>query len=46
MTTFYIPTPTQYINLTTTSLTIKKQQIKVYEPKVIVNGLLIARFGL
>ncbi len=28
MTTFYIPNPTQYLNLTTTLLTINKQQIK------------------
>ncbi len=27
MTLFYIPSPTQYLNLTTTSLTINKQQI-------------------
>ncbi len=28
MTIFYIPNPTQYLNLTTTLLTINKQQIK------------------
>ncbi len=28
MTIFYIPNPTRYLNLTTTSLTINKQQIK------------------
>ncbi len=28
MTIFYIPTPTQYLNLTTTLLTINKQQIR------------------
>ncbi len=28
MTLFYIPNPTQYLNLTTTLLTINKQQIK------------------
>ncbi len=39
MTIFYIPNPTQYINLTTTLLTIKKQQI--IEAKVI-NGLSMA----
>ncbi len=27
MTLFYIPNPTQYLNLTTTTLTINKQQI-------------------
>ncbi len=27
MTLFYIPNPTQYLNLTTTLLTINKQQI-------------------
>ncbi len=27
MTIFYIPNPTQYLNLTTTLLTINKQQI-------------------
>ncbi len=28
MTLFYIPNPTQYLNLTTTTLTINKQQIR------------------
>ncbi len=28
MTIFYIPNPTQYLNLTTTLLTFNKQQIK------------------
>ncbi len=28
MTLFYIPNPTQYLNLTTTLLTINKQQIR------------------
>ncbi len=28
MTLFYIPNPTQYLNLTTTSLPINKQQIR------------------
>ncbi len=28
MTIFYIPNPAQYLNLTTTLLTINKQQIK------------------
>ncbi len=28
MTLFYIPNPTQYLNLTTTLLTISKQQIR------------------
>ncbi len=28
MTFFYIPNPTQYLNLTTTLLTINKQQIR------------------
>ncbi len=35
----YITNPTQKLNLTTTLLTINKQQ------KYIVNGLLIARIG-
>ncbi len=30
MTIFYIPNPTQYLNLTTALLTINKQQIKSY----------------
>ncbi len=42
---FYIPNPTQYLNLTTL-LTINKQQIRSFEAKVIVNnGLLMARIG-
>ncbi len=46
MTIFYIPNPTQYLNLTPTLLTINKQQIRsLLEAKVIVNGLLIARIG-
>ncbi len=28
MTLFYIPNPTQYLNITTTLLTINKQQIR------------------
>ncbi len=43
---FYIPNPTQYLNLTTTVLTINEQQIKsLLREKVIVNGLLIVRIG-
>ncbi len=30
MTIFYIPNPTQYLNLTTTLLTINKQYLRVY----------------
>ncbi len=30
MTIFYIPNPTQYLNLTTTLLTIYKQQMNVW----------------
>ncbi len=45
MTLFYIPNPTQYLNLATTLLTINKQQNDFIEAKVIVNGLLIARVG-
>ncbi len=30
MTMFYIPNPTQYLNLTTTLLTINKQQIRSF----------------
>ncbi len=46
MTIFYIPNPTQYLNLTTTLLTINMQQIillriESIEAKVIVNGLLM-----
>ncbi len=37
MTIFYIPNPTQYLDLTSILLTINKQQ---NEAKVIVNGLL------
>ncbi len=40
MTILYIPNHTQYLNLTTTLLTINKQQI---EEKVIVTGLLMVR---
>ncbi len=40
---FNIPNPIQYLNLTTTLLTINKQQLGFIEEKVIVNGLLIAR---
>ncbi len=36
MTKFYIPDPTQYLNLTTTLLTINTK--KIIEAKVIVNG--------
>ncbi len=36
MTLFYIPNPTQYLHLTTTLLTINKQQ--VIEGKVVVNS--------
>ncbi len=28
MTLFYVPNPTQYLNLTTTLLTINKQQVR------------------
>ncbi len=37
------PNPTQHLNLTTTLLTINKQQIRNLRGKVIDNGLLIAR---
>ncbi len=40
MTLFYIPNPTQYLNLTTTLLTINKQQIRNLlreKSKLIVN---------
>ncbi len=30
MTIFYIPNPTQYLNLTITILTINEQQIKIF----------------
>ncbi len=45
MTIFYIPNPTQYLNLTTTLLTITKQQNEEFEAKVVVTGLLILRIG-
>ncbi len=39
MTLFYILNPTQYLNLTTTLLTINKQQIRnVLMDKNVVNG--------
>ncbi len=39
MTLFYIPNPTQYPNLTTTELTVNKQQIKkCIEVNVVVNS--------
>ncbi len=39
MTLFYIPNPTQYLNLTTTLLTINKQQIRnFFERNVVVNS--------
>ncbi len=38
----YITNPTQYLNLTTTLITINKQKI---EEDFIVNGLLIVRIG-
>ncbi len=41
MTVFHIPNPTQYLNLTTTLLTINT----FIEAKVIVNDLLIVRIG-
>ncbi len=39
MTLFYIPSPTQYLNVTTTLLTINKQQTRFIEEKskLIVN---------
>ncbi len=39
MTLFYIPNPTQYLNLTTTLLTINKQQMRnlMREKSLIVN---------
>ncbi len=44
MTILYIPNPAQYLNLTTTLLTINKQQIRsLSRIKVVVNGLLIAK---
>ncbi len=46
MNIFYIPNPTQYLNLTTTLLIINKQQNWEYiEAKIVVNGLLIVRIG-
>ncbi len=38
MTLFYIPNPTQYLNLTTTFLTINKQQMRNLLREVIVNS--------
>ncbi len=39
MTLLYMPNPTQYLNLTTTLLTINKQQIRnLLREKVIVNN--------
>ncbi len=39
MTLFYIPNPTQYLNLTTTLLTINKQPIRNYiEGKVVISS--------
>ncbi len=38
MTLFYIPNPTQYLNLTTTLLTINKQIREFIEGKVVVNS--------
>ncbi len=43
MTLFYIPNPTQYLNLTTTLLNINKQQMGVYWGKS--PSLLMARTG-
>ncbi len=34
MTIFYIPNPTQHLNLTTTLLTINKHQIKSFQIKL------------
>ncbi len=45
MTIFDIPNPTQYINLTTTLLTINKLQISLIEAKVLVNGPVMARIN-
>ncbi len=42
---FYILHPNQYLNLTTTLLTINKMQIKSFEAIVVVNALLILRTG-
>ncbi len=38
MTLFYIPNPTQYLNLTTTILTINKQQIRDLLREVVLNS--------
>ncbi len=40
---FYILNSTQYLNLTTTLITINKQLIRFIEEKVLFDGLLIAR---
>ncbi len=46
MSIFYIPKPTQYLNLASTLLIINKQQIRSFiEAKVMVNGLLMAKIG-
>ncbi len=46
MTIFYIPNPTQYLNLTTTLITINKTQIRsFFEVKLVANGLSTARIG-
>ncbi len=43
---FNFPNPTQYLNLTTSLLTINKQQIRSFtEAKAVVNGLLMVRTG-
>ncbi len=42
MTIFYVPNPTQYLNLITTLLTIKKQQNRSL---LRLNSLLMARIG-
>ncbi len=41
MTLFYIPNPIQYLNLTTTLLTINKQQIRNLRKKCVVLKALI-----
>ncbi len=50
MTMFYIPNPTQYLNLTTTLLTIHKQEIRsllrFIKESIVVNGLLIENWTL
>ncbi len=43
MTIFYIPNAAQYLNVTTTLLTINKQQIRCLLNQKSVNNLLIAR---